>query len=429
MHPQSRLLIGVLATALLIAFHGSAAAQVGQLRGHVVLKKADGSTERVAGATIDVFRVDLPGKYETKTDKRGNFVFAGLPFIGTYIIAASAPNARPQAVPGVRAGRDIDYKVELEPGDGRRLTAEEAKAFAGGSAAGPGAPAETAEAKARREEMERKAAEIEAANEKIRKSNVIVARAFKAGNDALLAKRYDEAIQQYDEGLAADPEQPALLTNKSIAHRTRGVDRHNQAVRSQDAAEQKAGMEAARNDFRQAAEASSKAVELMKRQGATGLADQATYQANRMAALSANIEAMRLYVPRVDNTKVDQGYAAYQEYLAAEIDPAKKLRAQLDLAQMLFDSGATDRSVAEFQKVLSADPENIDAILGLGLALFGTGERDNYQEAANYLQKFVDKAPDSHPLKASAKESLDYLKTQENVKPEPRRTTPARRRG
>jgi hypothetical protein len=65
-------------------------------------------------------------------------------------------------------------------------------------------------------------------------------------------------------------------------------------------------------------------------------------------------------------------------------------------------------------------------LLWAGLALFGTDDAEKYQEAANYLQLFVDKAPDTHELKASAKETLEELK-RKDVKPQKPTTT--RRRG
>ncbi|HEX8748945.1 MAG TPA: tetratricopeptide repeat protein, partial [Pyrinomonadaceae bacterium] len=108
-------------------------------------------------------------------------------------------------------------------------------------------------------------------------------------------------------------------------------------------------------------------------------------------------------------------------------DPVKKLKAQVDAAQMYFDSGNPAKAVEGFQAVLATNPDNLEATLGAGLALFGTGDKNKYQEAANYLQRFVDKAPDTHPLKASAKESLEYLK-QQNVQPQ-RTTGGSRRRG
>ncbi len=70
-----------------------AAGQAGQLRGHVVMKQADGATVPAVGAQIDVYRLDIAGDYHTKADKKGEFVFAGLPYTGTYIVAASMAGA------------------------------------------------------------------------------------------------------------------------------------------------------------------------------------------------------------------------------------------------------------------------------------------------------------------------------------------------
>ena len=123
---------------------------------------------------------------------------------------------------------------------------------------------------------------------------------------------------------------------------------------------------------------------------------------------------------------MDAGLTAYQEYIAAETAPDKKVKAQVAAAQMLLDVGQGAKAAEEFRKILATSPDNVDAELGLGLSLFNTGDKANFQEAANHLQRFIDKAPDTHPLKKSAKESLDFLKTQENVKPQP---ATGRRRG
>ncbi|HEX8920719.1 MAG TPA: tetratricopeptide repeat protein, partial [Pyrinomonadaceae bacterium] len=139
---------------------------------------------------------------------------------------------------------------------------------------------------------------------------------------------------------------------------------------------------------------------------------------NRYFAMLARAEAMRFVASKVDPTKADEAFAAMQEYAAAETDPVKKVKAQVDAAQMYFDAGNAAKAAEAYQALLTSNPDNLDATLGVGLALFATGDKSKYQEAANYLQRFVDKAPDTHPLKASAKESLDYLKTQEKVQPQ-----------
>lgn len=423
-----RYVFGVIAIAALFASTAIlGAAQNGQLRGHVVMKQADGTTVPAAGAVIDVYRTDITGKYETKTDKKGEFVFAGLPYSGTYIVTASQAGARPDWVPNVKAGREVDYTLVLSPGDGARLTLEQMKAAMTQTAGSGGGAQPTAEDKAKRAEMERQNAEINASNEKAKNANEVIARTFKAGNVALLAKNYDEAIKQYQEGLAADAAQSALLTNEAVAYKARGVEKYNAGVSAKDDAEKNSNLEAARSDFKAAAAASAKAASLIKALPVpTVAAELERYNGNRLASYSTYAESMRLLVTKVDSTQADAAFAAFKDYIEVETDPAKKAKAQLDAAQMLLDAGAVDKSYAEFHNILSTQPDNVDANLGAGLSLFASGDKAKYQDAANYLQHYVDVAPEAHKFKADAKAILAELKNTEKVVPE--KVTPTRRR-
>jgi tetratricopeptide (TPR) repeat protein len=438
--------IGALAVAILVASASlTAVAQVGELRGHIWMQQADGQKVPLADAQIDVFRTDMSAKYNTKTNKKGEFVFAGLPFIGTYTVAASHPTAAPNFQPGVKAGRDIDVELTLSPGDGKRLTFDEIKNAGGGSATPPsgGTPQPSAEDKAKLEELKKKNAEIEASNKKITEANDVIARTFKAGNESLQAAgaaskannseealaKYTAAVAQYDEGLAADPDQPAILTNKAVALKGRGVEKFNTTVRSKtlDDAGRTAGLQAAKDDFKAAAEASAKAVTLIKASPApTEAADLQRYNGNKYAAMLTQAESMRLYVSKADGTQADAGLAAYKDYIAIETDPAKKAKAQLDMAQMLLDAGASDKALAEFKAILTENPNSPEANLGAGLAVYATGDKAKFQEAANFLQKFVEVAPDGNAMKDDAKAILAELKNSENVTPE--KTKPAPRR-
>ena len=434
------------AVLMLLLSNLAVSAQTGQLLGEVTMQQADGTKAPAVGATIDVYRMDLPGHFPTKTDKKGKFVFAGIPFVGTYVIVASAPDAKPDILGGVKAGRDINYKLTLTPGDGRRPTEEEVKASSvGASSSGGTSTKESPEDRKKREAFEAENEKIKSSNEKNTKINEVVGRTFKAGNESLrlaneaikannhpeAIRLYGDALTQYNEGLAADAEQPALLTNKSVALKARGVELYNAAITSKDEAAKSSGLEAAKKDFRDAAEASTKAVELIKAQTVpTEAAALKNYTANKYSSLASRAEAMRLLVSKVDSAQADAALAAFQEYIEAETLPEKKAKAQLDVAQMLLDAGSADKAFAEFQKVLTENPENIDAILGAGLSLFASQDKSKYQEAANYLQRFVDKAPDTHKFKADAKAVLDNLKSQENIKPQKTTTTTGgRRRG
>ena len=410
-------------------------AQTGELRGRVVIVQADGSTAPASEAQIDVYRTDISGQYQTKTNKKGEFVFAGLPFVGTYTVVASHPTAQYDYKVGIRAGQGTEVEIKLSPGNGKRPTKDEVLAAAkqGGAATASSGSASSGD-KAKNEELLKKNAEIAEKNKKIEETNAIVSRTFNAGNAALKLKNFDEAIRQYDEGIAADPDQPALLTQKAIALKARGVDRYNAAIQSKEEAAKASGFDSAKKDFAAAAEASKKSVELINaRTAPTDPQELVSFQGNKHAALATHAETMRLFVTKVDQSQVDAGEKAFTEYIAIEPDPAKKAQAQRDAAQMLFDANSFDKALAEYKKILEANPDDTDALVKSGMLLFNIGAMNNdkakYQEAANYLQQFVDKAPDSDRFKADAKAILEELKNQQNVKAEkvetPRR--PARR--
>ena len=436
----SRYIYGALVAAILVASASMTTfAQVAELRGKVLMQQADGQKVPLAGAVIDVFRTDMQAKYDTKTDKKGEFVFAGLPFIGTYTVVASHPTARPNFVPGVRVGQGNVIEVVVTPGDGKRPTYEEVKAAGGGTpnpTAAASSTGESAADKAKREELMKKNAEIEASNKKISEANEIIGRSFKGGNEALnaataasRAKNSEEAIQKYtaavtayDEGLAADADQPAILTNKAVALKGRGVERFNSTITSKtlDDAAKSAGLQTARDDFKAAAEASGKAVTLIKAQPApTDPSETQRYTGNKYAAMVTHAESMRLYITKGGGgEQAEAGIAAFKDYIAVETDPAKKAKAQIDMAQMLLDAGAADKALTEFKAILATTPDNPEANLGAGLAVYATGDKAKFQEAANYLQRFVEVAPDSNPMKDDAKAILAALKESENVTPE-----------
>src|SRR5262249_15791841 len=65
----------VIALAL---FAVSALAQVGRIEGDVVKK---GTNEPIVGAEVEIIRTDIKGNYPVKSDKKGHFLHAGVPFV------------------------------------------------------------------------------------------------------------------------------------------------------------------------------------------------------------------------------------------------------------------------------------------------------------------------------------------------------------
>jgi tetratricopeptide (TPR) repeat protein len=215
-----------------------------------------------------------------------------------------------------------------------------------------------------------------------------------------------------------------------VALKARGVQKYNAGITAKDDAEKKTSLDAAKADFKAAAEAMTKSVDLIKAQPVP--ADAVQYNINKLFAYANRADAMRLFVTKVDQSQAAAGKTAYEEYMAIETDPVKKTKAQHDLAQMLFDANSFEESLAEYKKILEVTPDDTDALVKSGMLLFNIGAMDNnnkakYQEAANYLQQFVDKAHDTDQFKDDAKAILEELKNQQNVKAE-KPAAPARRR-
>src|SRR5439155_6002132 len=135
-----------------------------------------------------------------------------------------------------------------------------------------------------------------------------------------------------------------------------------------DDAAKTAGLESAKADFKGAAEAANRAVELLNKQpAATDPEAQKQAVANKYFALNSRAEAMRLFVTKVDATQADAAATAFQEYMAGETDREKKSKAQFDLAQMLLDSGSPDKAIVDSQKIGAEKTDEPTAKLGVGL--------------------------------------------------------------
>ena len=437
---------------LFLASGLSAFAQTGPVSGRVELKKADGTTEKVAKAVIDVYRTDIKGKSPSnKTDKNGNFTFAGLVVGQTFVFVISAPGITPQIYPNVRAGME-NLVITVYEGDGKRMTEEEARqaliapapvAVASGapqevqalnpsqtaqpSASPQKAPQTTAEQKKAEAEYQKQVADITAKNEKIKNSTAVIQKALDDGNKAYEDKNYDLAISKFDEGYKADPafagSAPVLLNSKGAALNNRAFASYTQGVKSTDAALKASMYESAKKDWIAALDSYDKGLAILKTATAPNAAEQKTYDATRKQLLDNSIEAHRLLSKSgIDRSKFAEAKIAYEQYLAVETDAARKSKAHLTLGDIMREGGDSENAIIVYRKILETSPDNSDALAGLGLSLFNSGvvadNKQQKQEGLNYMQKFADSAPENHPLKVSVREAVEYLKTQEKLAPQ-----------
>jgi hypothetical protein len=118
-------------TSLVVLASITTFAQTSQIEGRVFIEGADGQKVPLAGAQVDLFRTDMRGTWDVKTDQRGSFIRIGLPYKGIYVVAFSHPYATPYWINDVRFERGLPAEITLLPGDGKRLTYEEIQAADG----------------------------------------------------------------------------------------------------------------------------------------------------------------------------------------------------------------------------------------------------------------------------------------------------------
>jgi tetratricopeptide (TPR) repeat protein len=417
--------IAVFAFAVLFVGSVPAFAQVGPVSGIVELKDADGNVKPLAGALVEIFRSDIKtGGLSDKTDKNGRFSFAGVQLGGEYILSVSGPGAAPQILPGIKAYSE-NLKFTLLPGDGKQLTEEEVRA----SAAQPSTPAGelSEEQKKAQAEYEAKVKEVEAKNKRAMEVNAIIEASLKSGNEAFNAKNYDLAVTKYDEGINADPNflgsAPVLLNNKGVVLKTKAVDTFNAGVKETDRGARAAAMESVQKDLRLSFQSFYNAWRLLS-DNEPGSVSAESIKEQKVKSMDGARETMRLMAQteKVDPAQIDNAKIMTTEYTATESDSAKKAAAKVALGDLYRITGDSAAAIGVYREAVALERGNIDAMAGLGLSLFADGaaeeDRAKMQEGLNYMQAFTEKAPDTHRLKSSVRESIDYLKTDLKMTPQ-----------
>lgn len=410
--------VALVAFSVLMSYAVHTNAQVVAGSGTVTFKQADGTATPVKDAVVMFYRTDIAGKYPTKTDKEGRYVYAGLPLSGVFTITVSAPGARPDFMSNVRISQQPENNFTLEAGDGSSLTLDQIKTAQASVPASSGTtPApNTPEGRAKRDAdaMEKRRIANEESRKKAEADLGKLNDALKAGNQAYTNKNYDEAIKYYDQGIEMDPTQAVFYRNKGLSLRARAVDKYNAASKTGDAA----GRDAARADLKAAIEASEKSVSLTRQEQTRAVGDSTgemkpldpvKYKELELGLQADRAETYRLALLTSTPDVADSAIKAVQEYITAETDSTKKAKAQVGLGDAQFQAGKIDEAVATYQQALSVNPENYDAMFGLGIALAADPNSAKVKEARDMLKQFVAKAPATDSRKQDATEAIAGL--------------------
>lgn len=303
-------------------------------------------------AQITITRTDVPGKYEIKTDKHGNYGYYALP-LGTYNISLTDPSGKQLTM---RQGVQTHVGESVEVDGNLKQIADDEAAMAAGKAP-PGMTKEQAAA------YEKKVKEQEEQNKKLGALNGLLAQ----NKQFVDAKDYDKAIAVMEQAVALDQTHDILYANLA--------DDYTKA-----------------KQYDKAADAYQKAIALKP--------TNAGYEINLGSVYA-------------DAGKVDEANAAYAK--AAQLDPTQAKMAMYNSGVVLLNQGNLDAASAAFDKLLAIDPQNGDAWYYKAICLLGSAKSDAKGNviappgAVEALQNSLKYSPNG-PNAATAKAELQTLK-------------------
>ena len=304
-----------------LLFAGASWAQISAIEGDV--KGPDG--QPLKGAVILIERQDMKGTYKgAKTDKKGHYIYNGLPFPGTYDVSVFVDDQKKDETKGVRTqlGDPINVSFDLKKSAAQQQATQ--TAVASGTAT---AEQERGMSKEQKEALEKQAKD----NASIMAKNKALNDAFNAGKDAMAAKNYDAAVDALQKGAELDPNQNVIWANLADAYAGQaGV---------KTGADQQAALE-------KAAEAYTKAIALKP--------DTPGYHNNYALTLARE-------------KKYDEAQAELTK--AATLDPTNAAHYYYNLGAVYVNGGQPAPAEAAFKKAIDTNPNYADAQFQYATAL------------------------------------------------------------
>jgi tetratricopeptide (TPR) repeat protein len=304
-------------------FAGAAWAQIAAIEGDV--KGPDG--QLVKGAVILIERQDMKGTYKgAKTDKKGHYIYNGLPFPGTYTVSVFIDDQKRDEMKGVKTqlGDPVNISFDLKD-------QQKAAAPAAGAAGAPGAAAPQEEQRGMSKEQKEALDKQNKENAAIIAKNKALNDTFNAGKDALTAKNYDAAVDAFQKGTEMDPNQNVIWANLA--------DAYVGQAGAKTGPDQQAALD-------KALEAYSKAIALKP--------DNAAYHNNYALTLAKA-------------KKFDEAQTELNK--AAQLDPPQAGRYYYNLGAVLVNNGQAAAAEVAFKKAIEVNPDYADAQFQYATAL------------------------------------------------------------
>jgi tetratricopeptide (TPR) repeat protein len=303
----------ILGSFCFMLFAGAAWAQISAIEGDV--KGPDG--QPLKGAVILIERQDMKGTYKgAKTDKKGHYIYNGLPVPGTYTVSVFVDDQKKDQTTGVRTqlGDPVNVSFDL------KQSAAQQKSTQAAVASGTATPEqERGMTKEQKEALEKQSKE----NAAIMAKNKALNDTFNAGKDALAAKNYDAAVDALQKGTELDPNQNVIWANLADAYAGQ--------ANTKTGADQQAALD-------KAADAYVKAI---------ALKPETPGYHNNYALVLARAK------------KFDEAQAELNK--AAALDPPNAGHYYYNLGALYVNSGQSGPAEVAFKKAIEATPDYADA--------------------------------------------------------------------
>jgi tetratricopeptide (TPR) repeat protein len=384
----ARLRQSVMLGGLGLVFAGAVWAQTTTLEGNV--RGADG--QPLKGAQIVLDRTDIKGHYQVKTDKKGHWLYTGLP-LGTYDVSCVVDGKVVDKVTGVKSKYGDTVTVpDFDLAKAAQQQAAAQQAAQAGQAPPPTVEQERGMSKEQRAQLE---AQMKQRSEAMKK-NKALNDAFNAAQDAMKqaqaeqdktkkAQLYQTAIDNLNKAGELDAQQVAVWDSLGEAYTGLGdTQTGDERNKSYDAA-----------------------IEAFKKGLAIKPDDAAVY--NQMGNLYAK------------ERKMPEATEALNK--AASLNPAMASKAYFNLGANLVNSGHADQATEWFKKATEVDPNYAEAWYQLGSTSMmkgtvdpKTGKQSYPPETATALKKYLELQPNGpHAQEASAMLTAVGEQVQTNV--------------
>lgn len=351
-------------TAMMLLFTSVASAQLSRIRGRVIGE--DGKP--LQNAVIKIDRTDMKGNYQVKTNKKGEYLHAGIPFSGTYTVTLVVGGQERDRMQGVRTTFGGEETVNFD----LKEIADKQQAQQAAAAAG-----QLTEEQARGMTKEQRAAMEKAMEERKKQmaKNKDLNDAFNAAMEARQAKNYDAAIENFEKAYALDPTQMVIVENMAGAYAEKA--------------------DTLKGDER--TEALKKAAEMYAK----------SLEAQPSAPVYNNRGLILAKMGDIEGAK-----AALKQ--AAQLDPTNAGMYYYNMGAELTNRGDSAGAAEAFKMAVEANPTHVGAQFQLAMSLIGQATMDDKGNivpppgAVEALQKVVELAPTS-PQAAEAKAMLETL--------------------